>query len=172
MAGHHCEDEHHDHTHSHEPSIETYSQQSLYAHIDSTKLQILNGRSNNSGTSLTASFLKSQTDKYDTSRYLESDADCQLLIQIPFTSSVKIFTIIFRVNKNGSGYSTPRHIEVYKNFNKNLDFDTVNSLKPDFIIEYPNNIGVEPSYSEAILNDDDTFYKFDLPRNIFQNCES
>lgn len=162
----------HDHGHSHEPPAETFSNQSLYTHIDMTKVQVLNGVSNDRSSLVSKSFLKPQDEKYNTSLYLESDADCQVLLQIPFTASVKIFAIILRVNKGGSGYSTPRHIQLYKNYNKNLDFDTINDLKAEYTVEFPDNVGIEPDYNNESLFDDDTFIKFDLPRNIFQNCEN
>lgn len=184
MSGHNCEDEYHshnhdhdndhghDHGHSHDTPIENFSQQSLYAYIDTTKVQVRNGVSSDRITELPKCFLKPQGEKYDTSRYVESDADCQLLIQIPFTASVKVFTMLLRVNKSGAGYSTPKAIQLYKNYNKNLDFDTISDLKADYTFEFPNNIGVEPDYSGESLADENTFMKFDLPRNIFQNCES
>ncbi|CDO95751.1 unnamed protein product [Kluyveromyces dobzhanskii CBS 2104] len=178
MARHNCEDESHAHSHahghghSHEPPVETFSQQSLFAYIDTTKVRVLNAVSTDRSSSVSKYFLKPQDQKYDTSLYLESDADCQVLFQVPFTASVKIFSVLLRVNRNGSGYSSPKQLLLYKNYNKNLDFDTISDLKADYNIEYPNNVGVEPGYDNESLVDDDTFVKFDLPRNVFQNCES
>lgn len=180
MSGFHCEHEHHDHGHSregshghsHEPPVETNAQQSLFPYIDTSKLQLLNGIKSHSSPCISDSFIKSLAEKYDTSRYIQSDADCQVLIQIPFTASVRIFCLLLRLNENSKGFSTPRHIEIYKNYSKNLDFDTITDVKPDFLFEYPDSVGVSPQFSGGELRNDDTFTKIDLPRNVFQNCEN
>ncbi|AMD22355.1 HGR016Wp [Eremothecium sinecaudum] len=172
---HDCEQEHHNHSHT--APLPTNAKQSLYKSIDVSQVRCLNVVSKGTASSLNSGFIKSHAEKYNVSKYIESDADCQMLLLIPFTSSCKLFSIIFRAGNGGDlGYSCPKHIKIYKNLNKNLDFDTINDLKPDSEFEYPEGLGVHltssPDNAELEVKDDSTFVEHFLPRHVFQNCQS
>lgn len=166
---HHCEDEHHDH--HHDAPIPTTAAQSLYDQIDTSKIKCLNAVPR-STDSMAASFIKTQEDKFVINRYLESDADCQLIVHIPFTNTCKLFSVIIRSNNTQGAYATPRTIKIFNNFKKNLDFDTLSAeTKIDFKTEHPNNIGVNSS-ANTTESREDNFVEYHLPRNKFAGSKS
>lgn len=171
---HSCENEHRDHDHTHESPIITNPQQSLYSYIDITKIQYLNVIGHGNFTKMYSCFLKPRDLCYNISEYIESDTDCQMLLHIPFTYTCKLLSIIFRYNGNGDNYSSPRSIKFYKNFKKNLDFDTISSSKASFQVEFPNNHGIVPvkGTNEVEIVDDNTFIEFHFTRLAFSNCHS
>lgn len=162
----------HNHGHDHTPNVLTNANQSLFQYIDTSKIRVLNGTTRT--TPIYDSFIKSQEDKFDISKYMESDADCQLIIQIPFTGSCKITSILLRTNGNTGQLSSPKNINFYKNFKKhiNLDFDTINSLKPDVKIEHPNNVGIIDNINETISIDDSNIVEHHFPKSGFADCDS
>ncbi|AET41168.1 PITH domain-containing protein Ecym_7338 [Eremothecium cymbalariae DBVPG len=170
----HCEDEHHDHSHS--APLPTNAQQSLYEWIDTPKLRCLNVVRKGNANSVVSCFIKSQDEKYDISRYIESDADCQMLIHIPFTSTCRVFSLILRGGRDSEmGTSSIRNIKIYNNYNKNLDFDTIQDSKPQSKFEYPQDVGVHLKCETAGQTEefsDSTFVEHHLPRHIFQNSHS
>jgi len=58
--------------------------------------------------------------------YLESDADEQLIIRVPFTGSVKLRSLLL---KAGPGDQTPQKIVLFAN-EPSLDFDDVSDKNP------------------------------------------
>lgn len=170
---HHCEDEHH--SHSHTAPIPTNPQQSLFQYIDDSKVVTLNGIPYPSNRQpITSTFLKSNDDRFDCSKYLQSDADNQLILHIPFTSTCKLFSIILRNNKDDdeNELSTPKIVKIYKNFNKNIDFDTVKDTKPTYSIECPQDVGLPHSVDTDKNTDENTFVEYFLPRTQFNNSDS
>lgn len=163
---HQCEHEHHDHS----PPPVTNSTQSLYEHINFLQVVCLNVVAKGSDNQ-SACVFKTQDEKYNVSRYLESDADCQMIIHVPFTGTCKLFSIVLRCNRTDGGYSSPKTIKLYKNFNKNVDFDTLSESKDDHHFENPQDIGIGVGIETDVL-DDSTFVEHHLPRHIFQNCYS
>ncbi|CCF57991.1 hypothetical protein KAFR_0D03430 [Kazachstania africana CBS 2517] len=157
---HHCEHEHHDHRHDHTPPATTYATQSLFEVIDTPKIKVLNGIPiNGQGANV---FIKAQNERADTTRYLQSDTDCQIVIHIPFLSSCKLYSMIIRANNelDDEEFSIPKEIYVYKNFNKVLNFDSVNKTKNDLQLVYPS------------LQRDKEDIEFHLPKLKFQNTDS
>ncbi|CAO3671023.1 unnamed protein product [Umbelopsis vinacea] len=59
-------------------------------------------------------------------KFVESDADEQLIIFIPFTGSVKLRSICLR---SGHGDYAPSKLKIYTN-KDGIDFDDVNDLQP------------------------------------------
>jgi len=57
----------------------------------------------------------------DSSKFLESDCDPQLLIYVPFRQNVKLHSICFVAPEDGSG---PRTVKLYVN-NPSMDFQSV-----------------------------------------------
>ncbi|AGO13882.1 AaceriAGR016Wp [[Ashbya] aceris (nom. inval.)] len=171
MAHHHhsCEDEHHDHV----PPARTNAQQSLYQWIDVPSMRCLNVVAKGDSSTAAAGIIKSNDERYDISRYIESDADCQMLLHIPFTTSCRLYSIILRGAKGGEpGLGCMRHVKIYSNLNKNLDFDTVSELKPSNVLEYPQNVGVYLGGSQTEERGEHSFVEHHLPRHQFQNCHS
>lgn len=175
---HSCEDEHHDHHghgHDHTAPIPTNAEQSLYAFIDTAKIICLNATVPTiAGQSEPCrGFLKDQDSRFDCGRFLQSDADCQMVVHLPFTGNCKLFSVILRTNANdpSATLSSPRSIKLFRNFNKNIDFDTLESSKEDLKIEHPEDVGLRDS-SETENHDESTFVEHYLPRRVFQNCSS
>lgn len=175
---HSCEDEHHDHHghgHNHTAPIPTNAEQSLYSFIDTAKIICLNAVAPTVPGQWESykGFLKDRESRFNCGYYLESDADCQMVVHIPFTGNCRLFSIILRTSGNdlGAGLSTPKSIKVYRNFNRNIDFDTLDSSKEDLKIEHPEDVGLKDC-EETENDDESTFVEHQLPRRIFQNCSS
>lgn len=175
---HTCEDEHHDdsnHGHDHTAPIPTNAEQSLYPFIDTAKIICLNAVAPAlpERLELYKSFLKEQESKFECGYYLQSDADCQVVIHLPFTGDCRLFSVIIRTNANDpeAELNSPKTIKLFRNFNRNIDFDTLSSSKEDLRIEHPEDVGLRDS-TESINTDENTFVEHYLPRRIFQNCSS
>jgi len=74
----------------------------------------------------------------DDTQFTESDMDQQLIIQIPFTGSVKLRTVMIRTLP---GQLRPTHAHLFAN-EPSLDFDTLESRKPTQILEIPETTEV------------------------------
>lgn len=175
---HACENEDHDHNghgHDHTAPIPTNPDQSLYPYIDTAKIICLNAIAPAlpERTGLYKSFLKEQDSRFDCATYLQSDADCQMVIHLPFTGDCRLFSLILRTNANDpeAELNSPKSIKLYKNFARNIDFDTLNSAKEDLKIEHPEDVGLRDS-ADLSNSDEGTFVEHYLPRRIFQNCSS
>lgn len=170
-----CHNEHthshsHSHSHGHEdnndhvPPIPTSSAQDLAPYIDTPRLTALN--SNVSNSSLPQLFVKPEGDQEQGRFSLEfpvgSDLDTQLIINIPFTGYVKLFSIILRTS--GEEEQCPKQIKVYKNIN---DIDFENERKAHFRITHPH-IGVHETQA-LIDTDESNFVEHHLPRSAFQS---
>ncbi|SMN17732.1 similar to Torulaspora delbrueckii TDEL_0F02790 hypothetical protein [Maudiozyma saulgeensis] len=193
---HNCEDESlgihhnhnhshrgHDHDHDHEPPAPTNSEQSLYSYIDSTKIKLLNGivmsqGSQSSTLDKSSVFIKNRDDKFKIDTWLQSDTDCQMVIHIPFTGVCKIDSIILRCNKPNLSeeFDAPKTIQIYKNWrkNSNIDFNTLNSnhIKTNHKIEYPQDVGIDPTTTEVIDQDESNMIEFHMPKSKFNDCQS
>ncbi|SCU78600.1 LAME_0A05050g1_1 [Lachancea meyersii CBS 8951] len=177
---HSCEHEHEhghghgDHGHDHSPPLATNEVQSLYKYINTPQVRCLNAVGCGSND-LSSCFIKSQDDKYDISKYLESDADCQLILHIPFTGVCRLFSCIFRFGRNSSGgIGSPKNVKLFKNFTKNIDFDNLSEAKPQHELENPENVGidVDGAAGATSVENDAGFVEHHLPRQHFQNVES
>ncbi|KAI1300106.1 hypothetical protein EDD11_006304 [Mortierella claussenii] len=131
---HHCHDEahahghghghgHHDHDHDHDESPDSgLVHESLYQRIDHDNVTCLNEAEPNSGRSV----LKPWHEKLDDTKFVESDADEQLIIRIPFTGLVKLKSISLR---SEPGETAPRKMKAFINHD-DLDFDNAESTVP------------------------------------------
>ena len=81
---------------------------SLYTKIDTTKVQCLNETDEGSGVKV----FKAWQDRKDTQYFVESDADEELLFNIPFTGSVKLKGVILI---GGEDDTHPSEMRLYKN---------------------------------------------------------
>lgn len=174
---HHCEDEHHDHGHGHDHTapIPTNANQSLYCHVDTANIRCLNAVTPGLPKHLETykSFLKDQQSKFNCSYYLQSDADCQMVIHMPFVGNCKLFSLILRTNANDPecALNTPRTIRLFKNYNQSIDFDSINAMKEDHKLEHPENVGLMDGEQE-VNEEENSFVEHYLPRRNFQNCSS
>ncbi|XP_059617962.1 PITH domain-containing protein CG6153 [Phlebotomus argentipes] len=95
---------------------------SLYTKIDLDNVECLNEAAENSGKCVFRAF----EERFDAEKCVESDADPELLFNIPFTGNVKLKGIIVM----GSDDNThPNHLRLFKNRPK-MTFDDTNA-KPD-----------------------------------------
>ncbi|KAF8518475.1 galactose-binding domain-like protein [Gautieria morchelliformis] len=125
-----CGDEHHHHDHDHAP--ESANSDNLYSYIDHPNVRILNAADD-------AKVLKPWDQRLDESVYLQSDADDQLIIRVPFTGSVKLRSVLI---KAGPGGQTPSKVALFAN-EDTLDFNDVADRKAthEFAIVQSREIG-------------------------------
>ncbi|OAQ97428.1 hypothetical protein LLEC1_05909 [Akanthomyces lecanii] len=93
----HCQDEHggHDHDHDHSDDITPALQSSLYEQINFDEIVTLNEAQRDAGKAVVK---KTWMERLDMSPELESDADEQLLMTVPFTAQVKLHAILLRTS--------------------------------------------------------------------------
>ncbi|EIM91184.1 DUF1000-domain-containing protein [Stereum hirsutum FP-91666 SS1] len=118
-----CNDESHshDHDHSHDHSSEaTGPQDNLFIHIDRSNVVALNT------TGEGKEVIKPWHERLDEGVYLESDADDQMIIRIPFTGSVKLRSILL---KTGPGDQTPEKVALFANADA-MDFSDIADQTP------------------------------------------
>lgn len=171
IMSHSCEHEHHhsghghdghdDHHLSHVAPIPTNESQSLRQYIDVFKLTGLNIAQPNDKIQ---KVFKDGDNKYQVSDYIESDADAQFILNIPFTGNVKLYSIILRTN--GEAANCPKTIKLFKN-KTNLDFDNINDTKPTYKIEQPQVGHLGDENVDDV--DESSFVEHYLPRNLFQS---
>ncbi|TFK19698.1 thioredoxin Trp26 family protein [Coprinopsis marcescibilis] len=111
-------------------------QDSLFSQIDRPNVIALNGAHKGSVV------IKPWNEREDNSQYLESDADDQLILRIPFTSNVRLRSLLL---KAGPGGKTPEKITLYANA-PHLDFESVNDRNPSQELEIVqgNSVGEYP----------------------------
>ncbi|XP_070555501.1 PITH domain-containing protein 1-like [Ptychodera flava] len=137
MAGH---GGHHHHgrggcgeDHDHDDDPERGIQYSLYLKIDLNNVECLNEERDGSGKDV----FKPWESRLDKEKYVESDADEELLFNIPFTGNVKLKGVIVI---GGEDDSHPSQMKLYKNRPK-MTFDDTGS-EPDQIFEmHPDRTG-------------------------------
>jgi len=93
----------------------------LYDTIDTVNVTALNADPNHGPLEA----IKPYDQRHDTSRWLESDADEQLLIRIPFTGQVKLKAFSLG---SGPGDQGPLKIKAFIN-RDDLDFDSVSGMQ-------------------------------------------
>ncbi|OTA96671.1 hypothetical protein M434DRAFT_392604 [Hypoxylon sp. CO27-5] len=125
----HCHDEHeghghdHDHEHDHSDDITPALQHSLYQHIKFDEINTMNEATQDSGKAIVK---KTWAERLQPEPELESDADEQILMTIPFTGQVKLHSILLRSSPSDSA---PRTLKVFIN-RDNIDFETAEELAP------------------------------------------
>lgn len=102
------------------------------------------------------SIIKSWDQRLDTTKILESDADDQLILYIPFTGLVKLKSLVLRCIPDESA---PKTCQIFIN-HENIDFDTVESLKPIQSIEL-----VTPSHANEII-------EYPLKTQFYRSCRN
>ncbi|KAK2583114.1 hypothetical protein KPH14_009140 [Odynerus spinipes] len=92
-------------------------QYNLYKKIDIDNVECLNEYEENSGVTV----FKPWEERLDTSKYVESDVDDELLFNIPFTGNVKLKGLIII---GGEGPTRPNKVRLFKN-RPHMTFDEV-----------------------------------------------
>ncbi|EKM78576.1 hypothetical protein AGABI1DRAFT_114200 [Agaricus bisporus var. burnettii JB137-S8] len=128
----HCHDHAHDHDHDHD-AADLGPQDSLYSHIDRANVVALNT------SKLGEVVIKPWDKRLDEAESLESDADDQMIIRVPFTGSVRLRAVLL---KTGPGDQTPRKVQIYAN-QEHMDFDDIEQLTPtqEFEIAQGREVG-------------------------------
>ncbi|KAI0346323.1 DUF1000-domain-containing protein [Trametopsis cervina] len=127
---HACGEEHHDHDHV--PEAQGH-RDNLYSRIDRDNIVAFNAQGQ------PASVIKPWHARLDEELYLESDADDQMIIRIPFTGSVKLRALLL---KAGPADQTPTKVALYNNAD-DLDFSEISDRKPtqEFAVPQGREIG-------------------------------
>ncbi|KAH8926114.1 DUF1000-domain-containing protein [Atractiella rhizophila] len=93
------------------------TQDLLFSKIDIENVQFLNAVENKA-----TNVFKPWDERLDESKFVESDADEQLIIQVPFTGNVKLRSIIV---KSGPSGNTANKLKIFSN--RTLDFNEADS---------------------------------------------
>lgn len=100
----------------------------LYQHIDRDNVVALNAQEGSDGKVV----IRPWDERNQDDEWVESDADEQLILHIPFTGNIKLRSIVIRAGP--AGY-TPDKMQVYAN--QLLDFDEATSVDPTQTFEVP-----------------------------------
>ncbi|CDO77919.1 hypothetical protein BN946_scf184727.g8 [Trametes cinnabarina] len=130
-----CHDESHDHDHDHGLPEEVGPRDNLYARIDRANVVALNAVDPEKGPAI----IKPWDQRLDEETYVESDADDQLIVRVPFTGAVKLRALLL---KAGPGNQTPAKVALFPNV-ENLDFSDIADMKPvqEFTIPQGRDVG-------------------------------
>ncbi|KAL1701699.1 galactose-binding domain-like protein [Schizophyllum commune] len=119
---HSCADESHDHDHDHDHDTSDLGpQDNLFNHVDRGVVRALNA-SNGEGPEV----IKPWHERMDETKFLESDADDQMIIRVPFTGAVRLRSILL---KTGPADQTPSKVVLFANAAE-MDFDDVADKTP------------------------------------------
>ncbi|KAI9888487.1 MAG: hypothetical protein M1814_006878 [Vezdaea aestivalis] len=130
----HCHDENsghggHSHTeHDHTDDLTPAIQSHLYQEIEFDNITTFNETLADSGRKIVQ---KTWQQRMDPTPELESDADEQLLIHVPFTGQVKLHCILIRTSDSSA---SPRTVQVHIN-RDDIDFSLATELQPIQSIE-------------------------------------
>jgi len=130
----HCGDESHDHDHDHDHSSQASGPQgNLFIHIDRDNVVALNA----SGEGRVV--IKPWNERLDEQTFLESDADDQMIIRVPFTGSIKLRSLLL---KTGPGDQTPAKVALFSN-EDSLDFSDATDKTPtqEFAVVQGREVG-------------------------------
>ncbi|PYH82112.1 DUF1000 domain protein [Aspergillus uvarum CBS 121591] len=128
--GGHCHDEDgHDHSNDITPAIQSL----LYSQVQFDSITTLNEAAPKSGAAIVK---KTWAERLDDEPELESDADEQLLMYIPFTGQVKVHSLLIYTAPTPSA---PKTLKLFKN-RDDIDFATASELSPTQTIEIPQPV--------------------------------
>ncbi|KAM6476548.1 translation protein [Trichoderma sp. SZMC 28011] len=127
---HHCHDEHDHHGHSHNHGEHDHSdditpalQSSLYEQINFDEITTLNEARRDAGKLIVK---KTWAERLSAEPELESDADEQLLMTVPFTAQVKLHSILIRTSPS---LSAPKTLQLFIN-RDDIDFAAAEEASP------------------------------------------
>ncbi|KAM0666154.1 hypothetical protein ACQRIT_004875 [Beauveria bassiana] len=119
----HCHDEHGGHEHDHSDDITPALQSSLYEHINFDEIVTLNESRRDAGKAIVK---KTWAERLEMDPELESDADEQLLMTVPFTAQVKLHAILIRTSPAACA---PKTLSLFVN-QDGLDFEAAEESDP------------------------------------------
>ncbi|KAG1726264.1 galactose-binding domain-like protein [Suillus paluster] len=128
-----CSHESHDHDHDHDHDTSDLGpNDNLFPYIDRANVIALNGTGEGSVV------IKPWDQRNNEEVFLESDADDQLILRIPFTGSVRLRSLLL---KTGPGDQTPTKVSLFSN-QPSMDFNDVSDKVPvqEFNIPQDRNI--------------------------------
>ncbi|KAJ5334379.1 uncharacterized protein N7506_008162 [Penicillium brevicompactum] len=121
-----CHGEDHDHSNDITPAIQSL----LYSQVDFGKIITLNESIPKAGAAIVQ---KTWAERLNDEPELESDADEQLLMTIPFSGQANIHSVLLYTAPT---ISAPKTVKLFKN-RDDLDFSMASELHPTQIIEVP-----------------------------------
>ncbi|PHH90709.1 hypothetical protein CDD83_2863 [Cordyceps sp. RAO-2017] len=124
----HCHDEHDEHAHDHSDDVAPALQASLYEQICFDDITTLNEAARDAGKAVVK---KTWAERLEAEPELVSDADEQLLMNVPFTGQVKLHSILLRTSASGAA---PRTLQLYIN-RDDVDFGRADELAPSQRLE-------------------------------------
>ncbi|VUC36492.1 unnamed protein product [Clonostachys rosea] len=126
----HCHDEHaghghdhHDHEHDHTDDLTPAIQFSLYEQVNFDEIITLNESRRDAGKAIVK---KTWAERLSVEPELESDADEQILMTVPFTAQIKLHSILLRTSPSPSA---PKTLHVYIN-RDDMDFSATEDATP------------------------------------------
>ncbi|CAH0059342.1 unnamed protein product [Clonostachys solani] len=126
----HCHDEHaghghdhHDHEHDHTDDLTPAIQFSLYEQVNFDEIITLNESRRDAGKAIVK---KTWAERLSVEPELESDADEQILMTVPFTAQIKLHSILLRTSPSPSA---PKTLHVYIN-RDDMDFSAAEDATP------------------------------------------
>ncbi|KAI1784898.1 hypothetical protein LXA43DRAFT_1186179 [Ganoderma leucocontextum] len=130
-----CHDESDDHDHDHGLPEDVGYRDNLFSRIDRANVVALNAEEPGKGPEV----IKPWDQRLDEDSYLESDADDQMIIRIPFTGAVKLRALLL---KTGPGEQTAAKLSLFPNM-EHLDFSDLEDKKPvqEFTIPQGRDVG-------------------------------
>ncbi|KAF8544069.1 PITH domain-containing protein [Trichophaea hybrida] len=128
-------------------------QSSLYRHIEFDKIVTFNEATPGSGKAI---IKKTWDERLDVTTILESDADEQLLIYVPFTGDVKLHSILLRADPSPS---SPRTLKLFIN-RDDIDFSAAADTPAIQTLEVP----IQPPGEEVM--------ELPVKRALFNNAHS
>ncbi|EXJ71341.1 uncharacterized protein A1O5_05147 [Cladophialophora psammophila CBS 110553] len=132
----------HDHSHDLEPAL----QSNLYKQINFEGIITLNEAEPRSGAAIVQ---KTWDERLNEQPTLESDADEQLLMHVPFAGSCKLYSILVRTSDSDSA---PQTLKLFRN-RDDMDFNLASDLKPTQKLTLPKSNDVtEIPLNRALWN--------------------
>ncbi|KAL8854693.1 MAG: hypothetical protein Q9221_000475 [Calogaya cf. arnoldii] len=124
--GHHHS--HGDHDHDHHDDVEPALQSLIWKQIDFESIRTLNESEPDHGAKVVE---KTWTQRLNPEPLLESDADEQLLMFVPFTGVLKLHSVLIRSSEDSSA---PKTLKLFLN-RDDVDFSTASDLQPTQTLE-------------------------------------
>ncbi|EZG05212.1 hypothetical protein H106_04967 [Trichophyton rubrum CBS 735.88] len=146
---HHHGDDHgchgeagHDHSNDITPALQSL----LYKQVDFDKIVTMNESEPKAGAAIVK---KTWDQRLDEEPQLESDADEQLLMHVPFTGQVKLHSVLLYAAPSPSA---PNTVKLFRN-RPDMDFSTAADLAPTQTISVPQSLtGSQADVIEMPLN--------------------
>ncbi|KAL8731300.1 MAG: hypothetical protein Q9166_003524 [cf. Caloplaca sp. 2 TL-2023] len=126
--GHRDDDHGHGHGHDHSNEIEPALQTLIWKQIDFESIRTLNESEPDQGAKIVE---KTWPQRLNREPMLESDADEQLLMFVPFTGVLKLHSLLIR---SSVASSAPKTLKLFLN-RDDLDFSTASDLPPTQTLE-------------------------------------